>query len=126
MQWYNELSTEVLFTSYAEYARKVNERRPLSREDFGKWMTQLGCTSRRLCNLLVGECFTEVANGFDGTRRMAVPRHGPRPWAYRLGNLDVARAMFCTAKSLRVDWPQEEDEAQDPGQSADYEEQYLE
>jgi hypothetical protein len=126
MKWYDTVSTEILFASYAEYAKKVNERRPLSREDFGKWMTQLGCKPCRPYNLPIGEGIIEASDG-DGRRR-ATPIFSARPWAYRLGDLDAARTMFCTAKNLSVDWPRDEGENQDPSYSADCprdEDQYL-
>ena len=41
-QWHDFLTTEVLYVSYSRYCTEARERRPLSRELFGRWMGDQG------------------------------------------------------------------------------------
>ena len=110
MQWHCELTTELLFDSYIEYAKRVNNRRPLSREDLGKWFKQLGCGQSRPRNAVVGEHIAEGAGFHGSTSRKAQTVVTPRASAYRLGSLSEARGAFCTVNRLTIDWEEDDDE----------------
>jgi len=47
-QWFQRVTTELLFKSYERYARKHREYRPLSREMFGREMVDKGFKPARL------------------------------------------------------------------------------
>jgi Family of unknown function (DUF5906)/Bifunctional DNA primase/polymerase, N-terminal len=92
-EWREEVSTELLFTSYEEYSAKHRDRDPLSRDAFGAFLTAMGGVRKRL----PGD--TVVGEDQHG------PKHHPgRPWGYRLGSLDEARAAFVTETGLTFDW----------------------
>ena len=111
-EWHEEVSTEILFASYSDFAERLRERHPLSREALGRFMRRVGAKPKRLAtNSIVGEHLADIANGFGGTTRKAEPVKHPRPPGYHLGTLDDARAAFLEATRLNVDW-QEPDESE--------------
>jgi hypothetical protein len=111
-QWHEEASTELLYTSYVEFAERKHERHLLSREQFGRFMISLGCSPKRLFNAVIGEHIADIQTDY-GTTRKAEPILQSRPPGYRLGTLTTARAAFTAATRLEVEWPltDEEDEA---------------
>src|SRR5262249_32683579 len=42
-QWHETVTTEILFASYQDFVKRRNERRPLAREGFGRFMVEMGC-----------------------------------------------------------------------------------
>jgi hypothetical protein len=119
-EWHDEVTTEVMYTSYINYAQRVRERHPLSREDFGKKIVSFGAKPTRPRDMVIGEHVTDVANQFGGTtRKSALIRH-PRPPAYHLGGLEKARIAFMETTALEIDWqdpPEDTKEADRAGPS---------
>lgn len=106
-RWHDELSTELLYASYTEYAQQHRERHPLARETFGKLMVRLGAKAKRLNKAAVGEHMVDVQNQYGSTNRKTVVRLDPRPPGYTVGTLADARIAFCTATGLTVTWDDE-------------------
>jgi len=102
--WHEEVSTELLFASYTEFAERRRERHQLSRESLGRFMRKVGAKPKRLVDAVVGEHLTDVANPFGGTSRKAASFHQPRPPGYHVGDMDLARTDFVTVTGLAVDW----------------------
>ena len=109
-KWHDEVATELLYASYADFAEKRRDRHPLGREMFGKFMVSLGTKPQRLRKLAVGEHMTDASNASGGTTRKAEPILHPRPPAYHLGALAEARAAFTGFTKLPVEWPQQDDQ----------------
>jgi len=106
-QWHEEVTTELLFSSYVEHAERRRERHPLTRETFGRFMVSLGAAQKRLQDAATGEHITDTQTPF-GTSRKAELIRARRPPGYRLGTLSTARAAFSAATGLSVDWPLDE------------------
>ena len=89
-QWFQRVTTELLFKSYERYARKRREYRPLSREMFGREMVEKGFKPVRLSEKesIVGEMRDQ-----EGTHPV---KHGRKP-GYDLGDLETAREEFITS-----------------------------
>lgn len=102
-RWQPEISTELLYASYSEFAERRHERHTLPRETFGKLMITLGAKSKRLTNAAIGEHITDIETPF-GTTRKAQPALHPRPPGYAFGTLDKARAAFIILTGLPIDW----------------------
>jgi hypothetical protein len=103
--WMPNVATELLFASYTDYAEKARDRRPMSRVTFGGFMVSLNAISGRFADLPTGEKIADVENPHGGTnRKAAVVRHPSRPKGYSLGSLSAARADFCRATGLVIDW----------------------
>jgi hypothetical protein len=108
-QWHDEVTTEVLFASYIAFAEGRRERRPMSRETFGKFMVEKArACARRLSNAPIGEHIGEVENPFGGVSRSAQLVMKPRPTGYHFGGLAQAREAFETATKLPCVWPEDE------------------
>lgn len=103
-QWMEQISTELLFASYTEFAEKRRDRHVMSRETLGKFVVRMGGVSRRLLRRPIGEHLTDELNSFGGTTRAARPIEHPRPMGYAFGPLDLARLGFCGATNLQIDW----------------------
>ncbi len=78
-QWREVVSMELLFASYREFARDRHERRPLSREDFGKFMKRMGGTPSRPQRGITGEHLTDEptalgSQGCEDGDRTAAPQ----------------------------------------------------
>jgi hypothetical protein len=102
-EWHEEVTTELLYASYNEYAKAHGERRPMPRTLFGQFIGDVGGRPRRLSNEVVGEHLTDVEN--DGhIRREAKLVIQPRPPGYHLGSLDAARAAFDAHTKLDIQW----------------------
>jgi hypothetical protein len=107
-KWMVEVSTELLFASYSDFADKRHERHPLSRETLGRFMHGLGCQAKRLTKAAVGEHSPDEPTPFGGTHRVSKVHHSSRPPGYLIGDLATARESFTEATGLEVQW-----EAQD-------------
>jgi hypothetical protein len=106
--WLEIISTELLFASYAEFAKERNERRPLSREQFGHFMRGMGGAPTRPRKGLGGEHIVDEVNGFGHSHRAARPIETVRPFSYKFGDRAAAREGFTKATGLAVDWMTEE------------------
>ncbi len=83
-QWHETVTTEMLFGSYAEYAKAKNERHPMAREAFGRFMISMGATTAKHRNGVVGEHVTDVTvNKYGDTKRLATLIKRPLATAYR-------------------------------------------
>lgn len=102
-QWHEEVSTELLYASYLEYAERKRERHSLTREYFGRFMLSLGAKPKRLANVAIGEHIADVDTPF-GTTRKAQPALHSRPCGYDLGTLDASRKAFKSLIGMRIDW----------------------
>ncbi len=102
-KWREDVSTELLFASYMEFAKERGERHPMSRETIGRFLVKMGCNPKRLRNSPVGEHITDEPAAF-GTQRKAKPVIHPRPPAYSLGALGHARSAFIEVTGLHIDW----------------------
>jgi hypothetical protein len=104
MTWHEEVSTEILFASYTEFAQQRHERHPMSRETFGAFMRKLGAKPKRLLNKPVGEHLTDELNAFGGTTRRSAPVNHPRPPGFTLGTIKAARQVFSNISGLQIEW----------------------
>ena len=104
-EWDETVTTELLYKSYLSFSKERHERRPVSREWFGRYMVKQGGISKRPDSGVTGERLGSEANSFGGTTRTAVKVVSNRPMSYRLGDLDAAREAFCSATGLVVNWP---------------------
>ncbi|MCB8877599.1 primase-helicase family protein [Acidisoma silvae] len=107
-QWHDVISTELLFASYAEFAKERHERRPMTREQFGHFMRRMGGNPVRPRKGFGGEHIVDETNAFGGSARTAKPIEMTRPFSYKTGNLGDARAAFCEATKLEVTWGTDE------------------
>jgi Family of unknown function (DUF5906) len=107
-QWHDIVSTEVLFSSYTEYAKSRNERHPMAREWFGRFMVSMGGTPAKPRNVVVGEHITDVTiNKYGDTKRLAALIKNDRATGYRIGSIGDARDAFCNTTKLTVEWQPE-------------------
>jgi hypothetical protein len=101
-EWHPKVATRLLYASYEQYAKAHGERRPLSIEAFGRFLTDdLGYRGRRLTNAPVAES------------KIGQKVTNPRPPGYQLGELGEARATFLAATKLMVEWQDDVAAAQD-------------
>lgn len=114
-EWQDHVTTDVLFASYGEYAKYRNERHPMARETFGRFMLKMGGSAERTRNAVVGEHIADVATPY-GTTRKGELVHKDRATGYHFGNLSECREAFIKATNLTVEWDggAKDDEAQ-PG-----------
>ena len=103
-EWLPEISTELLFASYTEFAERRHERHPLSRETLGRFMRKMEAQPKRLLSAPTGEHLTDVTDSFGRTQRVAKVIEHPRPPGYSLGTLSLAREAFTDATGLNVEW----------------------
>jgi hypothetical protein len=109
-QWHEVETTEVLFASYSEFAKAKNERHPMAREWFGRFMVSMGAKTAKHRNGVVGEHVTDVkVNKYGDTKRLAALIERPLATAYRLGTLEQAQMGFRDATKLPVEWQPEGD-----------------
>ena len=114
--WRPKISTELLFASYLEFAKAAGERRLLTREGLGRFLTTLTATASRWRNGVTGEHLSEVDTSFGNSGRKAALVRQSRPTGYNFGQLDQARVDFTKATGLAVTWdsgdPAEENDEQ--------------
>ena len=103
-EWMPEISTELLFASYTEFAERRHERHPLSRETLGKFMRKMEAQPKRLSPAAVGEHLTDEPNAYGSAQRSAKVVEHSRPPGYVLGALDLARDSFAQVTGLTVEW----------------------
>ncbi len=103
-EWLEEISTELLFASYIEFAERRHERHLLSREMLGRFMRKMGARPKRLGLAPVGEHLTDEPSPFGGSHRVAEAVEHPRPPGYSLGSLLLAREDFAEATGLSSEW----------------------
>jgi hypothetical protein len=113
--WLSPITTELLFASYIEFAKGRNERRILSREELGRFLTGLDAAPRRMRNAIVGEHIADVAGAWGDTTRKAETVKADRPTGYSFGTLTDARTQFTTKTGLDVAW----DDGTDPADDAE-------
>jgi hypothetical protein len=102
--WHAKISTELLFASYLEFAKGRGERRPLSREDLGRFFAELKAEPTRWRNGVVSEHIADVDNVHGGTSRKAETVKQGRVCGYIVGKIEQARADFTKATGLTVTW----------------------
>ena len=103
-EWLEEISTELLFASYTEFAERRRERHLLSRETLGRFMRKMGAHPKRLSPAPVGEHLIDALTPFGSTHRVAETIEHPRPQGYSLGSLPLAREDFAEATGLATEW----------------------
>ncbi|MBN9488267.1 MAG: hypothetical protein J0H44_13610 [Alphaproteobacteria bacterium] len=97
-EWHDEMATEQLLASYLAYAKRVNERDPLSPITHGVFMTKVSVREKRLkAGAVVAEKQTEA-----GWQAITKPK---RTWGYVLGTLAEARKKFEEETKLPFKWP---------------------
>ena len=100
-EWREAETTEVLYASYSEFAKAQNERHPMAREAFGRFMVSMGGKASKPRNAVVGEHITDVVtNQYGDTARKAVVVRKERSHGYSLGDLKAARDAFTDATKL--------------------------
>lgn len=102
--WHPRVTTDLLFASYAEFAKGRGERRPLSREDLGRFHRTMNAEAGRWRNAVVGEHVAEERGVHGETVRKAKPVIKPMATGYHVGELDRARANFLAYTGLHVTW----------------------
>ena len=104
-EWHDEVTTEVLFGSYTEFAKAKNERHPMSREQLGVFMVRMGAKACRPRNAVVGEHIADVQINHHGdTKRKADLVRKDRATGYGLGNLAISREAFARDTGLTTLW----------------------
>jgi hypothetical protein len=113
--WYSKISTELLFSSYIEFASVRGDRRLLTRGGLGRLFAILEPPPARWRNGVVGEHITDVESLHGGTVRKAALVRQDRTHGYQVGHLRQARADFSNATGLPISWDSgvEEDAAGD-------------
>ncbi|NPD68927.1 hypothetical protein HN018_02845 [Lichenicola cladoniae] len=102
--WHEEVSTEILFASYLDFAEHRRERQILSREMLGRFMKKMGGKAKRLSYAPVGEHLTDETSAYGSTTRKAKPVEHPRPPGYSLGGISLSRADFAKKTGLNIEW----------------------
>jgi hypothetical protein len=103
--WHEELTTEILFASYLTFSKERRDRHPMSRETFGRFITDtVKARWRRLSDAPIGEHLVDVPRREDdpqaGSSRRAELVIKSRPTGYGLGPLE--RMQGCLPGS---NWP---------------------
>jgi hypothetical protein len=106
-KWIPEISTELLYSSYKEYATEKKDRNIMNRETFGFFMRKYNCTPKKPYNTITGEHIVDKPNGY-GTIKSAEPIIKDRACGYLLGSLDLARGDFTEVTKLTVQWDPED------------------
>jgi hypothetical protein len=105
-EWHAAMTTEMLFGSYSEFAKGRNERHPMNREAFGKFMVKMGAKPVKPRNAVTGERIADVQTTFGTTRKAELVKQ-ERATGYSIGVLMQARRVFGTATGLSPAWPSE-------------------
>ena len=106
-KWIPEISTELLYSSYKEYATEKKDRNIMNRETFGFFMRKYNCTPKKPYNTITGEHIVDKPNGY-GTIKSAEPIIKDRACGYLLGSLELARGDFTEVTKLTVQWDPED------------------
>lgn len=102
--WHPRVTMELLFASYAEFAKGRGERRPLGREALGRFLGCHGASAGRWRNGIVGEHVAEEPNKYGDLIRHAKPVRQERANGYHVGDLLAARDAFLDVTGLDVVW----------------------
>ena len=103
--WLPKVTTDLLFASYEAFAKARGERRIISREALGVFLTGLKAKPGRWRGGIVGEHLTDTDNAYGGTtRKAAAIRQQERATGYHFGSLAQARADFLKSTGLPVNW----------------------
>ncbi len=87
-QWHETITTEVLFASYAEFAKAKNDRHPMAREAFGRFMVNVGGEDTQPRNAVIGEHIIDVPSGpWGNMTRKADLIEKKRATGYSIGTL---------------------------------------
>lgn len=108
-QWHDTVTTEVLYSSYSEFAKARNERHPMAREWFGRFMIDMGAKYTQPRKAVMGEHLTDSVNAYGVTSRKAALIEKDRATGYDLGNLKAARNAFIKATNLPTKWEAADD-----------------
>lgn len=101
-EWRDDVSTELLFASYTEFANQRHERHLMTREAMGGFLVDdMGCQHKRLTNAATGEHMAEELGSF-GRAPKVITQY--RPPGFSLGKLDEARADFTESTKLPIEW----------------------
>ncbi len=103
-QWHPEISTDLLYYSYTEFARQRRETHPLSRETIGRLLSKIGGKCQP-SNCVVSEHITDILDTQGRVvRRAADLVRKKRGEGYRLGSLADARQAFTDHIGLSIEW----------------------
>jgi hypothetical protein len=83
--WHERVSTELLHSSYMEFARERRERHPLSRETLGRFLVKIGAKPKRFTDATpgaVGEHMVVEQSARGGQTRVPAVRLQERAPAY--------------------------------------------
>lgn len=108
-EWREDVTTELLYTSYSTFAAARHERHPRSREYLGREMRRLGAKPKKLYKAIVGEQIADVDTGFGTTSRRGVEIRKEKPPGYHLGSLQASRDAFANTTHLLVEWGGDDD-----------------
>jgi hypothetical protein len=105
-EWHDEVTREVLYASYAEFA-KERRSRILPREMLGKFILQMGGQATYPRKAVTGEHIVDVIDHKTQriVRREAQLVRPDRAHAYHLGDLITCRTKFAAETKLPIDWP---------------------
>jgi len=106
--WFHDATNDLLYESYMEYSRAKRERNQMSREYLGRFMVRMGGVAKSMRNRAVGEHITDDINAYGSNVRVARMIKHPKRHGYALGTLSEARANFCEALGLQMEWPDDE------------------
>ena len=99
-EWMPEVSTELLFASYTEFAERRRERHPLSRETLGRFMRKMEAQPKRLSPAAGGRA---PDGRVHSVRECASDRQGSR--APATARVRAGRPPPCPGSILRDDGP---------------------
>ena len=102
-QWLETASTELLYESYETFAKTTHERHPLNRVAFGKFLKEVGASSTRLRDAIVGERMVHHPG-----EHYSETYNAPRPTGYYLGDIAHARSGFEELLGHLIEWPDAE------------------
>jgi hypothetical protein len=94
-RWHEGVSTDLLYSSYLDYARHHGEKHPMSRENLGRFMRKLKARPRKFTRVITGER--------RGTYIGEVVKL-PDRYGYLLGGLAEAREDFTKMTGLPIVW----------------------
>ena len=104
-QWREEVTTELLYASYEEFAKSRNERHPMDRGWFGRFMTKMGGEKIKFSHSAVtGEHRTGVDKADGAQMQQTELCYGHRPPGYHLGKLSDAQAAAVLVTGLTQTW----------------------
>jgi hypothetical protein len=99
-QWYDEMSTDLLYASYRQFAAASRERYPLARNKLGEFLWKIATAKAfgTKHTVLLGEKYCKMDNAWQ-PRLNVTKKNG-----YVLGSLDEARKAFCKFLNIEINW----------------------